>query len=1043
MLYKKLVLLFFLFLFFSVSAFSVECEFDTLDAECLRFSNSFVEFNLNFENNQDYSGDLEVELYNKDRPSNKLAVEIIDSTLIKNIEPFMDSGVYVLEVSAFNNGKFETIVKRDFIFDSTVVMPPVILLDYFYGSGLIELSGFTTFGNLDVFLEVVDGGSYKLNSDINGNFKFEDITLKSGINLVKFYSKNSLGIKSEIIERVIFGNTGPVFSEMVSISSIIINSGLEKINERTALGGVKYITSKRNFYVTGKSNANGIVYLNGNKIPVDANGNYGGFVLLNEGTNQVNVEDILGSVSSSVVIEYVNPRFMFLDFNVDKIVSTNSVLVKGSINYLLDFDVYLNGVLVKEFSDEEYVGNSFSFSISNLKAGKNYIYLKGYNSEFVSEIVYYDIEKPVIEFAGFDKISNSNVLYFKILDDLGVDISSLNIVIGSYSFSGEDIRVKGDFYYIDISEINEGTYNYNVEVSDRALNLASISGTLNINSDNTLIETFIFDKKGYQLGNYLFVDSGENTVILKPSKFIAFNKIYLDGVEIIDYEIKTDGEVELNIDFINSFGILKLEFIDNTHSLFNEEYIYYTSDEKPKLDLDYVYSPYSFGENRVRISGEIFDSNFDWNSFLINGKNSFLRYGDYFESYVDVEVSDLVINGNDYFGSNIVGGNFGEILFDDKNLVNFQFGDNSIMGFNGTIVEPNNFIYEYVNSYDGFLMGNAYLKNNFILPVSQRFGIRSINLDGVKSSGRNFNDIGLVNVDNVQPEIYYLPSDVNTLKILIDGTFSPVDLNSLNIVANGASVDIKSYCDDGENIFVNSECILFDLNGGVNVDIEVSDLAGNLVSESFNIGASDLSDLSYLDSDSKIYFSGNDLFTSKSKYFVQGQIRSSKPISEVKLAQNDCEFDDYNFVCYTDLNIGENILEVVVKTIDGDEYSDDFMITYINSGFGLNLDSLTGDNLYAYDGIHYLVGNEVVAKGSVLDNVLVSVLIDGVEYLKDENTGNFTFDIDLSNIVSQKDHSEFDVQLKAEDEFGNIEFSQKLKIMFNRIIETFVQVIVS
>ena len=1054
-----------------ISVFAVNadvCQFGDYNSDCVRFTNSFVTFNLNFDDIDNYAGDLNVEIYNRDFPANKISVKIEDSIKVKNIEPFVSSGVYVLRVLAKNKGGEITTKNFEFIYDNSKPMPPVIPLNYFYGDSLINIQGSTQFPNTEVHMKI-GGNDEKIISDLNGNFNFSNVGLSSGLNLVKFYTHTY--IDSEIIERVIYGGYKPSFSDSILITGITIDTLLQNLNDYTIYnsGADKYITSKRNFYISGTSNPNGVVYINGNPTPVDANGKYGGFILLNEGVNKVVVESKNGEVFKNIFIEFISHNFQFLEFNTSKVVSSSSTIITGKVNYKLNFDVYLNGNYIKTFNYLNYLDSGiFSFSISGLVPGKNNLLLKGLNGEEIYSTIYYDSELPEIKFVGSNKIANNNELFFKVTDDIGFDINDLEISIGSTSFQGNDLNVKGDYYYIDISDIEDGSYQYLVQVVDRVGKSNSLSGNININKDNVLIDYFKFDglisnlnsDSGFVMGNDLYVKSGMNRLVLIPSKLISFNKIYLDGKEIIDYEISSSGEVNINLNFENDTGVLKFEFMDKTRQSVFQEFNYFTNSVSPKVDLNYIRKPLVSGVDRVLVSGKIISNIFDWNSLRVNGGN-FIRYGNNFESNVELVgdgINNLVISGNDYFGNNIENNSFGSLLFKDSTNVNLIFQNFQRDGFNGTIDEPNSRIYEYINSYDGLNIGGAYINTNFKLPSVQRLGLRSINLKGIKESGIEFNDYDLVSIDILPPKIYFINFSTGKLKIVVDGTLSDVDDNSLIIIdGSGNTITPISECNDYNNYFTHSKCYELDLNGQVYIEINVSDVFGNSVKTEYHI-TDGLNLPNFENSKSKIYFNGNNKLTSDSHYFLQGQIRGTKPITSVTLDGSDCVFDDFNFVCSSDLSVGMNSLDVKVITLPdiidnegnlgnpGDDDSiveDHFDVELVSDyDFGLKLLNLSGNDLYYYDGNYYLIGDELEVSGYVNKSNLISVLVDGEEYLTGIHNNSFLIDVNMSNAIIGKEKSDLKIQLKAEDEFGNVQLSNIISLIYRRVLETLVSVVI-
>lgn len=1022
--FKRLLALFLILIGVLSAGVYAECFFDSLDSTCDSFSTPFNSFNLNFDS-IDNLDSFEAQLFFKSNPSNKLRI-VKEVNTIRNINPFLESGVYVLKVTATNKAGVLIEKNFEFVFDNNKPAPPIVDLNLYSNTDSVIVKGIGKFGNT---ILSTDLNGQSVTSTIGSNGEFQTtLSLVNGLNHFNFYQINSNGLKSEPIERLIEFKSSVVSS---SVSELLVDD-LVSNNFRTYNDAGVYITSKRNFYVSGQvpeSLRGENVHVNGVLAKVDNLNNFGAFVLLNEGDNRLKIQ-AAGS-NTFVEVKYIEPRFKFLSLNLSKVTSVDSFDLSGTVNYDIPFNVYVNGKFISEVISQNGI---FDEVISNLVIGKNYIYLEGFNGENIEEIVYYDNNLPQIELSK-DKLAYSNQLVFKIDDDTGVDISQVKVEIGPYSFHNDDFTVKGDFYIVDVSSVEDGEFNYLISAIDRAGNIGEISGILSIDKTNTLFEKFDVEN-GYVLGNNIFTTSGKKRLSLSPSRYIAFEKIYLDGVEQIDYEIKANSDVELFLDFKLGSGILEFTYIDNSHNSFSEFFNYYTDEEKPVIDLDYVRNSYSVDSKLIKVSGEVIDSHFDWSTLNFNSKNNYLRYGNYFEAFVPVGSENLEFSGRDHslneIDNSMLGGIFTKDIRDTSVLFTPQ-SKNSLMGvLQNTNLDVNNF----VNSYDGIYSNSIYVGNSFELSVQEREGIRSSNLKGMESSSRKFNSIDVVSVDSMKPEIYFIDNGA-TMQIIIDGTLSFVDKNSIDIKIDGVSVSSFSYCSNYDLVSIADTCV--EIAKSNNVEVIVLDLAGNSAGESFG-GSYDT--VVYSNHNLEIFFNGNDLITSESKYFVQGQLVSGNPITNVMAQGKDCDFDERNFVCLVNLVIGENLISVTAENLLGDSVVNSYTIARVENNLDITLDDAKGYGVFKSGSQYFINLNLLDVTSSISSKGLIKVLVDGNENLYGNKVGTFDLSVNLGENVFGKDYEELDLWVEAEDELGNKGVSSKIKLIYNRVLQTILKVIV-
>lgn len=825
-----------------MQVFATGCTFDTYNLSCPRFSSTFNTFDLVF-TPQDKFDSFDARLYNKNNPTNEILIELNGpARQIKNINPFTESGVYVLEVKAYNKGKVSFISNYEYIFDNLQPAPPVVPLNLKSNSNEVLVTGKTQEKNIRVIAEVSGKTSLEVNSNQN-SFALNLNNLNSGINYVKFYTISENGLKSFSVERVVVSNVA-IENNYEQVSGIAIAD--LSVNERTYFEPSlnEYYTTKKNFYVTGTAiGSNGAeIYVNGQRAIFDGN-KYGVFVLLNLGRNEIVVQSGLHNVTTYV--NYVNAEFKFLQFDYDKIFS-NDFQIKGNTNLNMPFDIYLNGKYIETNSNYINEGNGiYSFDLdiaeANLKPGKNYIYLVGYNNEYFEDIIYKDTENPVIASMSFENIANNKELVFKITDDIAVEDNNVTLHIGPYTYTSSSNLMRGDFYTFDLSEVLDGTYNYDLSATDVAGKRSTYTGTVNIKDSNTLIEKFSSNNNMYVVGNNLFVKNGAQELRITPSKFIAFKKIYLDGVDQINYEMLSDGTVILNLDFNKSIGKLSFSFINKEHSEFHQEYNYYSDSEKPQVKLDYISNPYTSLNNYTKITGKITDSHFNWSSLKLNNQNNILRFGDYFEAIVipTSEFTNLQVTGNDYSG-NSLNAAYNSIL--TKDITTTGVDINSISYFiSGSFLNSASLssglysssrMRNYVYNFNGFDVKRTYVQNQFELPLSQRNGIESLNLKGVESSGSLFETRRNINLDSLDPQIYlYYNQTLKKYMVVADGTYSNISI--VNISSNNQVLDVSS-CNYKPYFYTS--CKFIDNITGVSVvNVYAEDMSKNIKYKSFNL----------------------------------------------------------------------------------------------------------------------------------------------------------------------------------------------------------------
>jgi len=969
---------------------------------------------LNFDSQDDVLN-FSVEIYDKENQHNKIQT-IKNGNEISNLNPFTKPGAYVLDVDVKNRvGEVENF-QFEFIFDNLKPNAPIIPLDLDSSTTSINVLGNGGFAKTIIAQNAEGTNLGGVDVLADGSFDL-DLNLVSGLNYVQFYSIGKNGLSSEIVERVIYVRNGILPNIRPNVQSITVdnNDGINRV--------VSSMTSKRNYYVSGNVGvSNAEVFVNGNPTQADNTGKFGAFILLNEGNNDIEV--VSGETKTlAQSVNYVNPRFRFLSFDAKRIVDVNSVLISGRANFEVPFNVYKNG----EFEETQVADSNgdFSFVLYGLKEGKNYIYLEGLNGESISEFVYFDTSAAQIEILSHNEMNFDDVFVFKVEDDLGVDVNSIEVSLNGDFFSNSLLEIQDDIYVLDLEGIGEGNFDYEINVNNLAGMSSNVSGSFNVNSDNTLISAVYFND-GVVVGNYIFTDKDTIQLNLVPSKNIAFKSIQLDGAHQIDYRINLDSQVVLNLELEGTRGVLDLSFVDSAlGNTYTQSFKYFVL-SKPSVNLDFVESSFIGSNGKIKISGNVESGFFDWSSFSI-GDAPVLRIGDYFEAYVTPSQSGLNVVGNDFLSNQV--GNVQVSGFGlDSSTTSIELESISQKSFVGTLTDDTAKILNFAQSYDG-RFGKTYLSHNFELASDQRNGLRSLNLKGVEDSSNKFIVNSIVSIDNLKPKIYFYDGS-----LIVDGTLSAVSSVKIADAEQGLGND----CPTGKKVSSNCREFPLPLSGLV---IVVEDASGNVMTRTYS-GIVDDEILN--NQDLKVYVNGNDAKTSNSDSFVQGQIISSTPITSVKVNGLSCSFDDYNFVCPISLVNGQNNFNVVVSNEGGMSVTESFSTELITTPINVDLLNVIGSTTYKISEEYYTnYVTDLDFTGDVDKSSLVKLIVNGKEILADEQDGEFTMvDVALDSFVQGKEDVELEVYMSAEDELGNIGFSDRIKIIYNRVFETLIDVIV-
>ncbi len=919
-----------------------ECFFKTYDDECVRMNTAVNSFELTDLKNNPVFEKYSVEVYKKYNPENKLIFELKNGFKLEQITPFLESGVYVFDINAYGKNNAFINKKFEYIFDDLQVMPPIVDVNLESLSSSMVVTG-SAFGNVEVVAEY--DGRYVTTNVENNTFRMTLNNLKSGLNYVRFYAKSG-NRKSSDVERIIMTEQlNPNFNSQTS-SITLLNDNI-------------VYTSLRNFYVNGKITSMGnpagnVIYINGVYTLADSSGNFGNFILLNEGKNTIKASD-LRSESNEITVYYVNPEFLFEKINYEKVTSNNAIKIDGYTN------VDVNSVMLRmndgKFFEVDVNQKKFEFFAENLAEGKNNILVVGPQNKKFNFNVYRDVEKPKIDMINLKNIANTDFLYFKITDDSGIKPKSVTLKVNGNLYSSSNLEIKGDYYIFDIEELETGTYEIEVFVSDIVGNTFTLKDSINVNHQITLINKIKINS-GNQIGNTIFAKSGNNVFSITPSKNIAFKKIYLDGIEQIDYEILKDNSINLNINLDKANGIIKFIFIDADYKEVEQIFYYKTSLSTTDIKLDYIEN--SATVDKVMIRGFIDDDFFNWSSLKFNKQNSYSKFGKYFEAIIDVtDTRNLNIEGYDLYGNRITK-TLGSVLYNDKKkseiVINkdfvdtYQFIDGNIFNNDESLGVSN--ILKY---YDGFNFDGIYLSSDYFkLPLSQRYGYRAINMKGLEQSGLKFEYNAFFKLKNPQTIIFKQTS-------------------------------------------------------------------GN----------------------PEIFFNGNDFVTENDNHFIQGNIISFQPIKSVTVKGGECYFDDNSFACSVALNENINNIFVTVTDVNNNTNQNNITINKTTHKLKISIDEIYGSGIYKTASEIYLVNNDVNSDSTVNQKSIISAVIDGVEYkIGYKEKGMFTINLDLSDTIDNFDEKEINIQMKAQNDKGDISYSDKVKIMYKRLIGTIAKVFI-
>ncbi len=1052
-------------LFFSSSYASCSFENSNL-TQCPRYYTGLGDISLSFGENIDLVSKSTLSIQNENSRWTNLNEEVSNSNFeLENA--LVKSGVYDLNVKSYDDVD-QLLAQKSFelVVDLNQPTPPQIPL-------IIESSQVSGFG--DHSGDTIEARDYNNNliatTSVNNDKSF-NLNLNGYGGYLKFIAVSQNGLNSEPVERYVYSQERPNFSYENLDSTISLN--LEVINLVNKVYNSQ--TYKRNFYIEGSTQAQDgtIVYVNGQRIPVISN-KFGAFVELNVGVNQIEVVDRNGE-GEIYEIEYLDQSFRFNSFYYQKVFSGDFFSISGSTTIPGEFLIYVDGVYKSSY-ETSFENLDFLINVNGVTKKRSVVELYGSNGEYREFIVYRDSQNPEISNLNFNNVGFANNLVFEIKDDIGLDLSSIKLNINSIDLDYSSRY--GNYYIFDISNLDDGNYQYSLSAEDYLGNSINLDGRVNINSNFGDFGEFSSNEIVF-LGDIIFVSEDEASFQAKLSQPISFKHIYVDDIDHTNYTLNSGLNLDVqSLEFSDDSGKVEFIYQDGSGNEFTKEYTYYVIESSPKVKLDsltnYVRSSDVGLKKYVRLSGRVQSEIFNVGSFTINNNLVSNVFGDnYFEAFVNVEDGSFDFAGSDIFGRGMASLNLQNNLDEDSNDftsnlgegVNFYVGDI----FNDYLGE------EELVSLENSNFKRTNLNNNFIYSAEQREGISVFNLIGRNSlSHRNSEIQYLLTLDSTKPQ-YIFEQDEGFNYLHLDSSYS--FLASYDILSEGES--IKENLDTGcVSKFSLGYCFIIPQD---QVELVAQDAFGNVVDETIvveNFGMS-------ISNFEKVYFNGNDFRVESKENYIQGSVVSNKLIESISVESLDrayesytCDFDGVNFICLIDSAIGLNTYNLILNYVeiedetqvdDGsgdsggdDDEGEDVEFEVIrdeedddddqsggneNPGTGDNQNSLDINSrlisgAYNFGGDYFYFGDELSFGIDLTQNAVVEIYINGEsrilgEYLEGENIYN----IDLSSyIIDSTQKAELEIAFRAEND-EDISESTPIILIYEKLKKLFVDILI-
>lgn len=934
------------------------------------------------------------------------------------VDAFRYPGVYRVSAIPIDlSGNPKQAQSKDFIYDNAQPRPPVVKPVI---SENFEVK--VPYTNDEVVIKDEQGEILFQEEVTSNNNLLVDSLNHQGY--IEIYTKRG-DLLSEPLKRFYFSEE-PSFKGSLATGITLNQDKIRQINDIGVLG-----TSSKNFYIEGSAQGDKVI-VNGLDVPVTSQGLFGTFISLNEGENTV---EVVGANNEKQTFEvsYKKNNFKFTSIDITKTTNAQSALIEGKTSSNSPFLLYVDGTFHREITPEN---NEFSLLLEDISKKDTYIQLKGYNGATYETMIYRDFEKPSIVPVHEDEVSSKQSLAFLIKDDLGINEYSISLSLANQEFSIADFNRVGNFYELPLEDIPSGTYNYNLEVSDNFDKQTQIQNELIVNNDKLVIENFsIKNEKSNVLGNHIIIGKKKNLEIeFSFEKPIAFEHIYVDGFDQTNYEIYSDNSVELLIpaNQLKSKGDIEFIFQDENKNSFSQSYTYEIKNPA-SVSLGVLSTPVISEEGDSKmIVGKIENSNFiDKNSFKINGIKP-MWFGDNFETFNREETS-IDISGYDILQRPIQAQKentqISSIQQGPKDISSYTIGDKISLKY--VFSNPNQ-IY-FANTFGDFSNKNLYVKDNYEFPSTQ-LGTQAVLIEARGLSGEKSSFYSLQKIDGIKPQIYIINGD-ETNKLILDGTLTPVKDNyNLRGISTGD-------CDGEFN--KNIKCIT--LNSSIEeIDISFEDSAGNRFSDVVQVQDLEEYNETAENIEEKIYFRSNKKSTIQSEEYIQGTYFSGSYPKSIKTSQGNCEYDEYSFVCPVKLNYGEQEIPVTITLQDNSQFQDSWAITRETLNNSIQIDSISGNNTYSFGGLTYYFGDRVIIDGSSSQETPVIIEINGREVYKDNSREKFSFNLekDLSYEMQDVEDKMITLQAKSVDESGRETMSNKLRIMYAKLTDLLVSIVI-
>ncbi len=169
--------------------------------------------------------------------------------------------------------------------DQTTLAPPVLNIPYeATNTAQIDIAGYASPGaKVELFLDENKKQTVDVGGD--GSFKFSDVSLSLGTNNIygkTLDEKNQESLASKTLI-IIFDNQKPVLNIFEPEDNRSINGGEKKVK------------------ISGKTDAGVQIFVNGNQVIVDKNGNFTTTQNLNEGDNNFDIKAVDSATNSNEI----------------------------------------------------------------------------------------------------------------------------------------------------------------------------------------------------------------------------------------------------------------------------------------------------------------------------------------------------------------------------------------------------------------------------------------------------------------------------------------------------------------------------------------------------------------------------------------------------------------------------------------------------------------------------------------------------------------------------------------------------------------------